>query len=106
MATIPGRNIHRLGLSGFIPIIHGVAIYGYKGLEDRISVTWIIIHGAMYIFGAVLYARSFLGAFDIWGSSFQIFHMFVLLAPSTHFYGMAKAFDYHHTVLGSQCLAE
>ncbi|KAH6871674.1 mPR-like GPCR protein [Thelonectria olida] len=100
-----------LGLSGLIPIIHGVAIYGYKGLEDRISVTWIIIHGAMYIFGAVLYAarwpeRSFPGAFDIWGSSHQIFHMFVLLAAAMHFYGMAKAFDYHHTVLGSQCLAK
>ncbi|KAI5458687.1 hemolysin-III related-domain-containing protein, partial [Mariannaea sp. PMI_226] len=45
-----------LGLSGFIPIIHGVTIYGFKGLEDRMSVTWIIIHGAIYIFGAVLYA--------------------------------------------------
>ncbi|KAK7214113.1 hypothetical protein V2G26_021291 [Clonostachys chloroleuca] len=100
-----------LGLSGFIPIVHGVTIYGYRSLEDRISVTWIIIHGAMYILGAVLYAarwpeRSFPGAFDIWGSSHQIFHMFVLLAAATYFYGMAKAFDYHHTVLGSQCLTE
>ncbi|KAJ3453757.1 hypothetical protein MRS44_013902 [Fusarium solani] len=98
-----------LGLSGFIPVIHGITIYGYKGLENRMSVTRIIIHGAMYIFGAALYAarwpeRSFPGAFDIWGSSHQIFHMFVLLAAATHFYGMAKAFDYHHTVLGSQCL--
>jgi adiponectin receptor len=44
-----------LGLSGFIPIIHGVTIYAYKGLDDRISDTWIIIHGVMYLFGAVLY---------------------------------------------------
>jgi adiponectin receptor len=43
------------GLSGFIPIIHGVTIYGYKGLDDRVSVTCIVIHGAMYLFGAVLY---------------------------------------------------
>ncbi|PNP49910.1 hypothetical protein THARTR1_09440 [Trichoderma harzianum] len=100
-----------LGLSGFIPVIHGVIIYGYKGFEDRISVTWIIVHGAMYIFGAALYVarwpeRSFPGAFDIWGSSHQIFHMFVLLAAATHFYGMVKAFDYHHTILGSSCLTE
>jgi adiponectin receptor len=47
-----------LGLSGFIPVIHGVTIYGYKGFEDRISVTWIIVHGAMYIFGAALYVVS------------------------------------------------
>ncbi|KAL7908515.1 mPR-like GPCR protein [Trichoderma velutinum] len=100
-----------LGLSGFIPVIHGVTIYGYKGLEDRISVTWIIVHGAMYLFGVALYVarwpeRSFPGAFDIWGNSHQIFHMFVLLAAATHFYSMVKAFDYHHTVLGSQCLTE
>ncbi|KAI5455863.1 putative hemolysin-III channel protein Izh2 [Mariannaea sp. PMI_226] len=100
-----------LGLSGLIPITHGVTIYGFKGLEDRMSVTWITIHGAIYIFGAVLYAarwpeRSFPGAFDILGSSHQIFHICVLLAAVTHFYGMAKAFDYHHTVLGSQCLTE
>lgn len=48
-----------LGLSGFIPIIHGVTIYGYKGLEDRISVTWIIIHGAMYLFGVGVYVVSY-----------------------------------------------
>ncbi|PHH72407.1 hypothetical protein CDD83_4948 [Cordyceps sp. RAO-2017] len=100
-----------LGLSGVVPVIHGVAIDGYQSLEERMSISWIIAHGAMYIFGAVLYAvrwpeRSFPGTFDIWGSSHQIFHMFVLLAAATHFYGMARAFDYHHTVMGASCLAE
>ncbi|KND89447.1 ADIPOR-like receptor IZH2 [Tolypocladium ophioglossoides CBS 100239] len=100
-----------LGLSGVIPVIHGVTIYGCQALEDRMGVSWVIAQGAMYIFGAVLYAvrwpeRSFPGAFDIWGSSHQIFHMFVLLAAATHFYGMATAFDHHHTVMGSQCLTE
>lgn len=47
--------------------------------------------------------RSFPGKLDIWGSSHQIFHVCVLLAAATHFYGMAKAFDYHHTGSGSQC---
>lgn len=42
--------------------------------------------------------------FDIWGSSHQIFHMFVIMAAVTHFYGMAKAFDHLHTVMGSECL--
>lgn len=98
-----------LGLSGVIPVIHGAFIYGIQGLEDRMSLSWVVLHGAMYIFGAVLYAcrwpeRSAPGAFDIWGSSHQIFHMFVLMAAATHFYGMAKAFDHHHTVMGSQCL--
>jgi adiponectin receptor len=49
--------------------------------------------------------RSFPGSFDIWGSSHQIFHIFVLLAAGTHFYGMAKAFDAHHAN-GSPCALE
>lgn len=48
-----------LGLSGVIPVIHGTSIYGYAGLEERMSISWIIAQGAMYIFGAVLYAVSF-----------------------------------------------
>ncbi|RKK13906.1 hypothetical protein BFJ66_g3605 [Fusarium oxysporum f. sp. cepae] len=100
-----------LGLSGVVPVIHGLFIYGYQGLEDRMSLSWVLLHGVMYIFGAVLYAarwpeRSAPGAFDIWGSSHQIFHIFVILAAVTHFYGMAKAFDYHHTIMGSQCLMD
>ncbi|OAA35282.1 Hly-III-related protein [Metarhizium rileyi] len=47
-----------LGLSGMIPVIHGVSIYGYARLDERMSISWIIAHGAMYIFGAVLYAVS------------------------------------------------
>ncbi|KAI9148063.1 ADIPOR-like receptor IZH2 [Paramyrothecium foliicola] len=100
-----------LGLSGVIPMIHGLTIYGYQGLEDRMSLSWVILHGAMYIFGAVLYAvrwpeRSSPGSYDLWGNSHQIFHMFVVLAAATHLYGMAKAFDYHHTIMGSQCLLD
>lgn len=98
-----------LGTSGVVPILHGTMIYGFQGLEDRMSLKWVVLHGVMYIFGAVLYAarwpeRSAPGTYDIWGSSHQIFHMFVVLAAVTHFYGMAKAFDYHHTGTGSQCL--
>ncbi|UZP39516.1 hypothetical protein NXS19_007332 [Fusarium pseudograminearum] len=100
-----------LGLSGVVPVIHGAFIYGFQGLEDRMSLSWVVLHGAMYIFGAFLYAvrwpeRSAPGSFDIWGSSHQIFHFFVILAAVTHFYGMAKAFDYHHTIMGSQCLMD
>ncbi|KAK7398472.1 hypothetical protein QQX98_012159 [Neonectria punicea] len=98
-----------LGLSGVVPVIHGCMIYGVQGLDERMSVKLVVLHGAMYIFGAFLYAfrwpeRSFPQTFDIWGSSHQIFHMCVIMAAVTHFYGMSKAFDYHHTVMGSQCL--
>ena len=45
-----------LGLSGVIPTLHGMYIYGVSELERRMSLSWIIAQGAMYIFGAVLYA--------------------------------------------------
>jgi adiponectin receptor len=45
-----------LGLSSVIPIIHALRIYGYQGLEDRISVSWVAAQGGFYIFGAALYA--------------------------------------------------
>lgn len=45
-----------LGLSGVVPVIHGITLYGYQGLEDRMSISWVLLHGVMYIFGAVLYA--------------------------------------------------
>ncbi|KAH7310510.1 putative hemolysin-III channel protein Izh2 [Stachybotrys elegans] len=97
-----------LGLSSIVPIVHAVSIYGYQGLDERMSVSLVILHGAMYIFGAFLYAvrwpeRSAPGSFDIWGNSHQIFHFFVVLAAATHLYAMARAFDYHHTV-ASQCI--
>lgn len=98
-----------LGLSGVVPVMHGCMVYGIQGMEERMSLSLVVLHGAMYIFGAFLYAvrwpeRSVPVVFDIWGSSHQIFHMFVIMAAVTHFYGMAKAFDHLHTVMGSECL--
>lgn len=100
-----------LGLSSVIPIIHALKIYGYQGLEDRISVSWVAAQGGFYIFGAALYAcrfpeRYWPGIFDIWGSSHQLFHGFVVLAAATHLYGLAKAYDYHHSNMESLCLIE
>jgi len=96
------------GLFGCIPVLHGVVMYGYKGLGDRMSVTWVILQGALYILGAVFYATRypesvFPGRFDIWGNSHQIFHIFVLGAVLTHFYGMTKAFDSYHSGLWPRC---
>ncbi|KAI9899712.1 hypothetical protein N3K66_006173 [Trichothecium roseum] len=100
-----------LGLSGVVPVVHGVRLHGYAVLDRRMSVSLVILHGALYIFGAVLYAmrwpeRSSPGSYDIWGSSHQIFHVFVILAAGTHLYAMVNAFDHHHTVMGAQCLLD
>ncbi len=47
-----------LGVSGVVPILHGIRSHGYQYFEDRMGLSWVILQGALYIFGAVLYAVS------------------------------------------------
>ncbi|KAI1828544.1 hemolysin-III channel protein Izh2 [Xylaria intraflava] len=96
-----------LGISGVVPVCHGLVIYGYRPLCERMGLDWILLQGALYIFGAFLYAvrwpeRTSPGTFDIWGHSHQLFHILILLAAASHLRGMAKAFDYHHGIPGAQ----
>ncbi|KAH6646394.1 hemolysin-III channel protein Izh2 [Truncatella angustata] len=97
-----------LGVSGVLPVCQGITIYGYKDLEERMGLNWVLLQGFLYIFGAFLYAmrwpeRSAPGTFDIWGSSHQLFHILILFAAAAHLKGMSKAFDFHHSVMGAQC---
>ncbi|KAI0392886.1 hemolysin-III channel protein Izh2 [Xylariaceae sp. FL0594] len=97
-----------LGVSGVVPVCHGLKIYGYQSLNERMGLNWVLLEGALYIFGAFLYAvrwpeRTSPGAYDIWGHSHQLFHILILLAAASHLKGMTKAFDYHHDTLGARC---
>ncbi|KAI0514827.1 hemolysin-III channel protein Izh2 [Xylaria bambusicola] len=97
-----------LGVSGVVPVCHGLNMYRYHSLNERMGLNWVLFQGALYIFGALLYAvrwpeRTSPGTFDIWGHSHQLFHILILLAAASHLRGMAKAFDYHHSILGAQC---
>lgn len=50
-----------LGLSGVLPIIHAlITLYTYDELNKRMGLNWVIFQGALYIFGAFLYAVSIL----------------------------------------------
>jgi adiponectin receptor len=62
---------------------------------------YLVLQGVLYIVGAVIYAlripeRFAPGKFDIWGASHQIFHLFVLAAAVTHFWGLCVAYEYWH----------
>ncbi|KAI0468657.1 hemolysin-III channel protein Izh2 [Xylaria cf. heliscus] len=97
-----------LGVSGVVPVLHGLRLYGYQSLNERMGLNWVLLQGALYIFGAFLYAvrwpeRTSPGKFDIWGHSHQLFHILILLAAASHLKAMAKAFDYHHSILGARC---
>ncbi|CAN8102950.1 unnamed protein product [Discula destructiva] len=97
-----------LGVSGVVPVIHGLTIYGFEELDERMGLRWVISQGVLYIVGAFIYAirwpeRLSPKTFDIWGSSHQIFHVLILMAAATHLVGMIKAFDFHHGALGPRC---
>ncbi|KAI8624633.1 hemolysin-III channel protein Izh2 [Xylariaceae sp. FL1651] len=99
-----------LGVSGVVPVCHGLMIYGYRSLNERMGLNWVLLQGVLYIFGAFLYAvrwpeRNSPGTFDIWGHSHQLFHILILLAAASHLKGMTKAFDYHHNIMGARCLS-
>ncbi|KAK5107856.1 hypothetical protein LTR62_000616 [Meristemomyces frigidus] len=92
-----------MGLSAVIPVVHGLRTYGVKQMEDQIGLSWLVGQGVLYVAGAAIYAarvpeRWRPGAFDLYGSSHQIFHVLVVLAASAHLVGLLRAFDHEHNL--------
>lgn len=46
-----------LGVSGVIPVCHGLSIYGYRSLDERMGLNWVLFQGFLYIFGAFLVSK-------------------------------------------------
>ncbi|EGX54240.1 hypothetical protein AOL_s00004g273 [Orbilia oligospora ATCC 24927] len=96
-----------MGLSGVLPIVHGIQLHGIEEVERRSAMSWLLAEGAAYLVGALLYAarvpeRLMPGKFDIVGSSHQIFHILVLVGAGCHLKGMVVSFDNAHSN-GVQC---
>ncbi|CCE65606.1 hypothetical protein TPHA_0M00290 [Tetrapisispora phaffii CBS 4417] len=92
------------GLSAVFPVLTGIWYYGLEDTFKRIQLKWIVTEGFFYIFGAFLYAMRYPericpGAFDLWGHSHQIFHVFVVIAAYSHFHGLLSAYEYAHEML-------
>ena len=47
-----------LGVSGVVPVVHGVRLYGFEHLNERMGLNWVLLQGLLYIFGAFIYAVS------------------------------------------------
>lgn len=47
-----------MGLSAVFPVLHGLQRYGYRQMEQQISLSWMVGQGALYIAGAAIYAVS------------------------------------------------
>lgn len=114
-----------MGLSAVFPVLDGLATYGLEQMQRQIGLFWLVLQGALYIFGAGLYAVSSSrlplnvradlsvqarwpekwrpGKHDLFGSSHQLFHVLVVLAAGSHLVGLLKAFDHRHGSAGATC---
>ncbi|CEF60745.1 Adiponectin receptor protein [Strongyloides ratti] len=82
-----------MGMSGVFPAIHFIMTDGISKMIDENGFYYLIIMAILYLIGAVLYAtrtpeRFFPGKCDIWFQSHQLFHLCVVCAAFTHYYGV------------------
>jgi len=94
-----------LGLGGIIPVTHLTLSNGINTLQEM-GFHWILAAGAIYIAGAILYAnrvpeRLAPGKFDLFFSSHQIFHVFVIIAALSTYACVLAAFDHRHSERGT-----
>ncbi|KAG0179752.1 hypothetical protein DFQ28_002241 [Apophysomyces sp. BC1034] len=96
------------GLFGLIPTLHGIYLYGLSRSFDTIALANMIIMGASYVIGALIYGyripeRWYPGSFNIWLSSHQIFHICVVIALISHYIGVMRAMEFWHNKENSVC---
>uniref|UniRef100_A0A0K0FBH6 Adiponectin receptor protein (inferred by orthology to a D. melanogaster protein) n=1 Tax=Strongyloides venezuelensis TaxID=75913 RepID=A0A0K0FBH6_STRVS len=82
-----------MGLSGVFPAIHFIMTDGISKMIDENGFYYLIVMALLYLIGAGLYAtrtpeRFFPGKCDIWFQSHQLFHLCVVCAAFTHYYGV------------------
>ncbi|KAK4444764.1 hypothetical protein QBC34DRAFT_487663 [Podospora aff. communis PSN243] len=89
------------GFSTFAPILHAVAIFPYRQLDSQAGLRYYYAEGVLILIGTFHYISHFPeswrpGKFDIWGSSHQIFHIFVVLSAAVHLYGITSAYKWNY----------
>lgn len=48
-----------MGLSGVVPVLHGIQLYGASQMRKQMGLSWLILQGVLYVLGAGIYAVSF-----------------------------------------------
>lgn len=98
--TFRGLLFLALGISAGLPIIHLLLFRSsVSGFTESPRLLFWYVGGACYILGALLYIKRipekfWPGTFDIFGSSHQIFHFFVVAGVITHYIGSLDAYYY------------
>ena len=85
-----------LGLSTFFPVVHGLQIWTFQELDERMGLRWFVGLGVLNFSGAAVYAmrvpeRWWPRRFDVVGSSHQIMHVLVVLGALSHERGLVGA---------------
>ncbi len=98
MRGFRGKLFLFFGLSAGIPIVH-LSIVGDKlnGYNTDLRLLYWYLGGITYIIGGIIYITRFPeikypGKFDYFGSSHQLFHIFVVLAAWFHYLGSLDAY--------------
>ena len=93
------------GICTGIPVIH-MTFFGntINGYYPGIKLKHWYLGGISYIIGAIIYIlrfpeKKFQGKFDYIGSSHQIFHIFVFLGATFHYFGSLDAYEYRFKYL-------
>ncbi|KAJ7640862.1 hemolysin-III related-domain-containing protein [Mycena polygramma] len=91
-----------LGLSAVVPVTHCLLYQGYHKVVWELGFCWLLLSGALYISGALLYAnripeRLAPGKFDYIFSSHQIFHFCVVAAAGAHYAGVLTSLNYSYS---------
>ena len=92
-----------LGLSIFVPAVHGVLLHGWEVQNQRQSLTYFLGLGLLNGAGTVIYTaripeRWYPKTFDLYGQSHQIMHVLVICGALSHTIGLVKASDYWQTL--------
>lgn len=85
-----------LGMSCFMPVIHGIWLFGLQGMELKMSLTYYLALGVFHGLGAAMYAsripeKWYPRRCDVGGSSHQIMHLLVVCGAGVYGMGVLKA---------------
>jgi len=100
-----------LGMFGCFPMRYAAIEFGVSQAHRQMGWGWFVLEAVFYISGTAIYVLKYpekgsLGAFDIFGSSHQIFHILVLLGAGAHLTGIVQGFKYNHSPHTRICVVE
>jgi len=95
-----------LGLSSFLPVTHGILLFGLDNMSKRMSLWYYIGLGLFHGSGAALYAsrvpeRWWPRRCDVVGSSHQVMHVLVVFGAAAYAVGVLRAREYWR---GVECM--